>query len=99
MEIPQKQNVVLIDRAVHEGGLPDQRLFKTKVAARYLGIHPQTLRKYTDEGKLLALNLDGSRVYALEELERFIRSLPEWYYGGGERSEASNGEHDGNCES
>jgi|SRR5437764_1383662 Helix-turn-helix domain len=99
MEITEKQNVVLIDRSIDERGLPNQRLFKTKAAARYLGIHPQTLRKYTDEGKLVALNLVGSRVYDLEELDRFITSLPEWYYGGGERSEASNGEHDGNCKS
>ena len=99
MGITEKQNVVVTDRAINLARLPNQRLFKTRAAARYLGIHPQTLRKYTDEGKLLALNLGGSRVYAVEELDRFITSLPEWYYGGGERSGGSNGEHHGNCES
>jgi hypothetical protein len=97
MESTGKENVVLIDGSIPQVRLPNQRLFKIKAAARYLGIHAQTLRKYTDEGKLMALNLDGSRVYALEELDRFIGALPEWYYDGGERSEASNGEHDGNC--
>lgn len=99
MDLTEKHNIVLIDRTVDLARLPSQRLFKTRAAARYLGIHPQTLRKYTDEGKLIALKLDGSRVYALEELDRFITSLPEWYYGSGERSEGSNGEHHGNCES
>ena len=30
--------------------IPNQRLFGTKAAARYLGLHEQTLRKLTAEG-------------------------------------------------
>ena len=79
--------------------VPVRRMFKTKAAAQYLGLHPQTLRRLTDEGKLKALNMDGKRVYMLEELDRYIGSLPEWYYGAGERPEASNGERNGIQES
>ena len=69
--------------------VPARRMFKTKAAAQYLGVHPQTLRRLTDDGKLKALNMDGKRVYTLEELDRYIGSLPEWYYGAGERPEAT----------
>ena len=72
--------------------VPTQRLFKMKAAARYLGMHPQTLRKLTDEGKIVARNRDNKRVYRLEDLDAYIESLPEWYYGDGERSEASDDE-------
>jgi hypothetical protein len=57
------------------------------------------LRRLTDEGKLKALNMNGKRVYTLEELDRYISSLPEWYDGAGERPEASNGERNGIQES
>ena len=39
--------------------VPVRRMFKTQAAAQYLGLHPQTLRRLTDEGKLKALNMDG----------------------------------------
>jgi excisionase family DNA binding protein len=73
--------------------VPNQRLFRMKAAARYLGIHQQTLRKLTDQGKVPALNADGKRTYRLEDLNAYIESLPQWYYGAGERSEASNEEN------
>ena len=79
--------------------VPVRRMFKTEVAAQYLGLHPQTLRRLTDEGKLKALNMDGKRVYTIEELDRYIGSLPERYHGAGERPEASNGERNGIQES
>ena len=66
--------------------VPNQRLFKTKTAAQYLGMHEQTLRKLTDLGEIKARKLGERRVYTLEELDRFIDSLPEWYHGPGERS-------------
>ena len=59
--------------------LPNQRLFGTKAAARYLGIHEQTLRKYADLGKLQARRLENRRVFTLEVLNAFIEKLPEWY--------------------
>ena len=72
--------------------VPNQRLFKMNAAAKYLGIHEQTLRKITDEGLLRARVMRGCRVYTLEDLDAYIASLPQWYYDAGERSEASNGD-------
>ena len=37
--------------------IPNQRLFSTRAAARYLGVHEQTLRKFVDLGHLCALRL------------------------------------------
>ncbi len=59
--------------------IPNQRLFSTKSAAQYLGVHEQTLRKYTDLGMLKVRRLENRRVFALEDLDRFIDGLPEWY--------------------
>jgi excisionase family DNA binding protein len=87
-------NYIAIPKQVMVMQIPAQRGFKMKAAARYLGIHPQTLRKYTDEGKIRARNMHGDRVYLLEDLNAYIECLPEWYYGAGERPEASNGDND-----
>ncbi len=59
--------------------IPNQRLFSTKAAARYLGIHHQTLRKYADLGRLSAKRLESRRVFTLEDLNAFIDKLPGWY--------------------
>jgi excisionase family DNA binding protein len=48
--------------------VPTHRLFGTKAAAEYLGIHEQTLRKLTDEGVILSRRLGNRRVYRLEDL-------------------------------
>ena len=66
--------------------VPNQRLFGIKAASRYLGLHAQTLRKLTDLGEIKAKKLGGRRAYTLEELDRFIDSLPEWYHDPGEKS-------------
>src|SRR5438093_12179672 len=89
---PEKAGVVQIPNAIALIKVPTRRLFKMKAAARYLGMHPQTLRKLTDEGKIPARSMTGKRMYRLEDLDAYIDSLPEWYYGAGERSEASNGD-------
>ena len=68
--------------------VPVQRLFAIKAASRYLDMHPQTLRKLTDLGEINAKKLGGRRVYTLEELDRFIESLPRWYDGASEKSGA-----------
>ena len=59
--------------------IPNQRLFGTKAAAKYLGVHQQTLRKYADLKKLPARRLESRRVFLLEDLNRFIEALPRWY--------------------
>ncbi len=68
--------------------IPNQRLFGIKAASRYLGLHAQTLRKLTDLGEIKARKLGERRVYTLEELDRFIESLPQWYDALGEKSGA-----------
>ena len=63
--------------------VPNQRLFKVKAAARYLGLHPQTLREMTDLGELPAKWMRNRRVYLLDDLDRYIESLPEYTSGMG----------------
>ena len=58
--------------------IPNQRLFSTKAAARYLGVHPDTLRKYADEGKITARKLEKRRVFTLEDLDAVIDALPKY---------------------
>ena len=73
--------------------VPLQRLYKVRAAAKYLGVHEQTLRKFTEEGLIAAPLMGNCRVYTLEDLEACVASLPRWYYGAGERSGASNGDN------
>ena len=58
--------------------VPNQRLFGTKAAAQYLGVHPDTLRKYADLGWIKARKLERRRVFSLEDLNAFINALPEY---------------------
>ncbi len=59
--------------------VPNQRLFSSKAAARYLGVHEQTLRKYADLNMIRARRLENHRVFTLEDLNGFIDTLDEWY--------------------
>ena len=64
--------------------VPNQRVFGPKAAAQYLGIHVQTLKQITDEGLLEARWMRNRKVYLLEELDRYIESLPEYNPTSGE---------------
>ncbi len=64
--------------------IPVQRVFPPRQAAQYLGVHPQTLKKLTDEGKLPARWMGNRRAYTLEELDHFINSLPDYNQSRGE---------------
>src|SRR6266567_6659304 len=58
----------------------DQDLFFISIAARMLGMHPQTLRKYERLGLIQPTRTIGSmRLYSREELERLklIKRLVE----------------------
>lgn len=66
--------------------VPNQRLFGLKAAARYLGMHQQTLRKLTALGRLETRRFGKRRAYTLESLDAFIESLPGWYDRLGEES-------------
>ena len=58
--------------------VPNQRLFSTKAAAQYLGVHPDTVRKYADLGWIRPRKLERRRVFALEDLDTFINALPDY---------------------
>ena len=64
--------------------VPNQRVFGPQAAACYLGIHEQTLRKITDEGEIKAKWMRNRKVYLLEELDRYIESLPTYNSNRGE---------------
>ena len=63
--------------------VPNQRLFKTKEAAKYLGIHQDTLRTYADIGRITPRRINKRRVFTLEDLDAFIDSLPCYDAPGG----------------
>ena len=69
----------MIGRPIALIQVPRQRLFSTRAAAQYLGIHEQTLRKYADLGRISPRRLENRRVFTLEDLDSFIEKLPEWY--------------------
>jgi MerR family transcriptional regulator, heat shock protein HspR len=59
-----------VDRR-HAGSMQEQDLFFISMAARMLGMHPQTLRKYERLGLVQPTRTIGSmRLYSREELER-----------------------------
>ncbi len=60
--------------------VPNQRLFSTKAVAQYLGVHPDSVRKYADLGRIRARKLERRRVFALEDLDAFINALPEYQF-------------------
>ena len=70
----------MIGRPVALMQVPNQRLFSTKAAARYLGVHPDSIRKYADLGRIKARRLENRRVFTLENLDSFIESLAEYQY-------------------
>ncbi len=65
----------MIGRTVALIQVPNQRLFSTKAAAQYLGVHPDTVRKYADLGRIIARKLERRRVFTLEDLNAFIDAL------------------------
>jgi len=68
----------MILKAIDLIQVPNQRLFSTKAAAQYLGVHPDTMRKYADLGWIRARKLERRRVFALEDLNAFINALPDY---------------------
>ena len=80
------QNHIGIPKAVASTQVPGQRLFGPKAAAKYLGVHEDTLKKMTDLEQIPAFNLNGRRAYRVEDLQAFVESLPGWYDSTGEKS-------------
>ena len=58
--------------------LPEQFYFKVSAAAKYMGLSPNTLRKYTEPGHIRAKFLPGGdRNYCKEWLNVFMGNLPD----------------------
>jgi excisionase family DNA binding protein len=57
---------------------PTQRLHSVSEAAAYLGVARNTLIKLTENGEVTSHMFRGRRTYRVEDLDRYIDSLPEW---------------------
>jgi len=56
----------------------DQLYYKVSDAAHYLGVSPNTLRKYTDLQLIQAKRLPGGdRLYKRDWLDQFVEELPD----------------------
>ncbi len=56
----------------------EQFYFKVSAAAKYAGLSPNTLRKYTDQGLIKAKRLpSGDRIYRKDWLDEFMENLPD----------------------
>ena len=78
---------MMLGKAIELIQIPNQRLYGPKAAAKYLGIHTQTLILMTDEGAIKAHKFRNRRAYKLEELERLVDRLPEYNRSYGEDSQ------------
>lgn len=60
--------------------VPRQRLFPVSAAAKYLGISDDSLRKYSDLGKIPVYKnpLNGHRIFKIEDLNCLVDELPLW---------------------
>ena len=81
-----ESNRVVMGKAMALMQIPNQRLFGPRAAASYLGVCEDTLKKMTDLEQISAYNMNGRRVYRLEDLTAFVESLPGWYDSTGEKS-------------
>jgi len=71
----------MIGRPVVIMQIPDKRKFSLDEAARYLGIHKQTLREKSDLGIIPARKEGHHRVFLLEDLDRYLENLPPYNVG------------------
>ncbi len=70
-------------KAIQIVTVPEQALFSTGNASKYLGISPNTLRKRSDL-ELIPCKQDenGKRVFLLEDLDAYRKSLPTFQHNG-----------------
>ncbi|MHB8395336.1 MAG: helix-turn-helix domain-containing protein [Candidatus Dormibacteria bacterium] len=52
-------------------------LLRLKAAAEVLGVHPVTLRRWADEGRVPVVRPGRERRFRTEELERFLGQAPK----------------------
>ena len=70
-------------KAIQIISIPEQAVFYVGDASKYLGISPNTLRKRSDLG-LVPCRQDenGRRVFLLEDLDVYRKSLPPYQHNG-----------------
>ena len=70
-------------KAIQIVTIPEQAVFYVRDASKYLGISPNTLRKRSDLG-LVPCRQDenGKRVFLLEDLDTYRKSLPPFQHNG-----------------
>jgi hypothetical protein len=72
--------------------IPEQAAFRVRIAARYLGISPNTLRKRSDLGLIPARrDENGERIFLLRDLDAYLESLPEYRGRGKPMPVSTNG--------
>ncbi len=57
---------------------PDKVLFSHTEAARYIGVHPNTLTKIVKDKQIKAYRRGPYKVYKIKELDSYINALPEY---------------------
>ena len=62
--------------------VPIQRGFQVDEAAKYLGMHPQTLREKSDAGEIRCRRVNKHRLFLLEDLDSWLESQKEWVANG-----------------
>ena len=72
----------MIGRVTAVYQVPEQRGFSTTAAARYLGMHPQTLRKLSDLGQVPCRRLGRHRLFMLDDLDKWLENQPKWLNHG-----------------
>ena len=70
-------------KAIQIVPIPEQAAFYTGAASKYLGLSPNTLRKRADL-ELIPCRQDenGKRVFLLEDLDAYLKSLPQYQHNG-----------------
>ena len=61
--------------------IPNQRLWKRKAAARYLGMSVNTLQEKTEGGEIPAKRRGREICYTIEVLDGYIDDLPDYARG------------------
>jgi len=70
-------------KAIQVVTVPEQATFYVGDASRYLGISRNTLRKRSDLGLILCRqDENGNRVFLLEDLDAYRKSLPPFKANG-----------------
>jgi excisionase family DNA binding protein len=54
--------------------VPTQRGFAVSEAAKYLGMHPQTLRRLSDLGEVPCRTFGKRRLFLLEDLDAWLEA-------------------------